>query len=193
VSSPAIKHAILDRDGVLNREVESGWLSSPAQWEWERGSQEALQRLTRAGVKISVVSNQSGIGRGAVSRSDVDRLHRWLAGELATMGIELAGIYICPHAPEEGCDCRKPLPGLVRMAIEESGVPEERSILIGDDRRDLEAGRAAGVQVALVRTGKGDRVRDQLESNTLVFTNLLEAVISLVEAGTGATGVTRSH
>jgi len=193
VSSRAIQHAILDRDGVLNREVETGWLSSPTQWEWEEGSLQALRRLTRAGVKISVVSNQSGIGRGVVSRRDVDRLHQWLETELAAQGIELAGIYICPHVPGDGCDCRKPFPGLVREAIDQSGVPEERSILIGDDQRDLEAGRAAGVRVALVRTGKGERVRYQLEPNTLVFRNLLEAVISIVEAGTGAPGATRSH
>lgn len=193
VSDPAIQHAILDRDGVLNREAEEGWLSTPEQWEWEQGSLEALQRLSRAGLKISVVSNQSGIGRGVVSRDEVDRLHRWLAEKLAAQGVELSGIYICPHAPDEGCDCRKPLPGLVRQAIDESGVPPERSILIGDDKRDLEAGQAAGVRTALVLTGKGDLVRDQIEPDTLVFRNLLEAVISVVEESAGAPGATRSH
>lgn len=193
VTTPAIRHAILDRDGVLNREQDDGWLSSPSRWEWEEGSLQALQRLTRAGVKISIVSNQSGIGRGVVSRNEVDELHQWLIAELAAEGVELAGIYICPHAPGDGCDCRKPLPGLVREAIDRSGIPEEQSILIGDDKRDLDAGQAAGLQVALVRTGKGEQVQSQVEPNTLVFENLLEAVISMVEERTGAPGATRSH
>ena len=181
MSGRPIWHLILDRDGVLNREAESGWLSSPEQWVWEQGSLEALERLARAEIKISVVSNQSGIGRGAVSREEVDALHRWLESELADRGVRLVGIFICPHAPGDGCDCRKPLPGLVRQAIDRSGVPSGESMLIGDDIRDLEAGAAAGVRVAMVLTGKGERVRDQLEPNTLVFGNLLEAVVSIVE------------
>lgn len=193
VSRPRILHAILDRDGVLNRELERGWLSSPSQWEWEEGSLEALQRLASEGVKISVVSNQSGIGRGVVSREEVDAIHEWLEEELAAVGVELTGIYICPHAPGDGCDCRKPLPGLVHQAVARSGVPKESSILIGDDKRDLEAGEAAGIRVALVRTGKGEQVRDQLEANALVFQDLLEAVVSIVEAETGAPSATPSH
>lgn len=193
MSTIVVQHAILDRDGVLNRERAGVWLSDPSQWEWEDGSLQALQRLTQAGIKISIVSNQSGIGRGVVSRSDVDGLHQWLETELASESIELAGVYLCPHAPEDGCDCRKPLPGMVREAMAKSGVAKEHSILIGDDKRDLDAGRAAGVRVALVRTGKGERVRDQVEPNTLVFKNLLEAVIAIVEGKTGAAGATRNH
>jgi D-glycero-D-manno-heptose 1,7-bisphosphate phosphatase len=193
VSLPVIEHAILDRDGVLNRELDSGWLASPSQWEWEEGSLEALQRLTQAGVKISVVSNQSGIGRGVVSRRDVDEVHQWLTQELAASGVELAGIHVCPHAPGDGCDCRKPRPGLVHQAMEQCGIARASSILIGDDKRDLEAGEAAGVRVALVRTGKGEIVRDQVEPNTLVFKNLREAAISIVEARTGAPGATRNR
>ena len=189
-SSP--QHVILDRDGVLNRELASGWISSPSQWQWEKGSLEALRQLTRAGVEISIVSNQSGIGRGVISREAVDDLHRWLETELAAQGVTLAGIYICPHAPEEGCDCRKPQPGLVLRALGRSRVPAERSILIGDDLRDLEAAQTAGVPAVLVRTGKGDRVRDRVEPDTLVFENLLEAVSSLIETRTGEAGATRT-
>lgn len=193
VSSQVVRHAILDRDGVLNREAVSGWLSSPEDWEWETGSLEALERLTKAGVVISVVSNQSGIGRGVVSREAVDDLHRWLESDLASRGVELNGIFICPHAPGEGCECRKPLPGLVLEAIERSAVPREQSVLIGDDKRDLEAGQAAGVRVALVLTGKGDQVQDRVAPNTLVFGNLLEAVNTILESSTGAAGATRSY
>lgn len=193
MSDRSIQHLILDRDGVLNREAASGWLSSPEQWVWEPGSLEALERLSLAGIKISVVSNQSGIGRGAVSREEVDALHRWLESELTAHGVRLEGIFICPHAPGDDCKCRKPLPGLVIEAVEQSEIPKSESMLIGDDERDLEAGRAAGIRVALVRTGKGEQVRDQLEPNTLVFRNLQEAVNSIFEPSSGEAGATRSH
>ncbi len=172
---PTVEHVILDRDGVLNRELQSGWLSSIDQWEWEEGSLEALGQLAITGTKISIVSNQSGIGRGMVSDQAVSEVHQWLSALLAATGVELVGIFVCPHAPDAGCDCRKPRPGLVEAAIEQSGVAPARSLLIGDDLRDLEAGRAAGVKVALVRTGKGMWHGDAVDSDTLVFDNLLAA------------------
>jgi D-glycero-D-manno-heptose 1,7-bisphosphate phosphatase len=190
VSAALIEHAILDRDGVLNRELESGWVAEPEQWQWEVGSLAALRQLAQLGVRISVVSNQSGIGRGVVEREQVEEVHRWLTRELRAAGVELSGIYICPHAPDEGCSCRKPRPGLVRQALEVAGIPAERSFLIGDDQRDLEAGRAAGVRTALVLTGKGRKVRNQIDPDTLVFENLWEAVVSIFGLETGATGVT---
>lgn len=172
---PTVEHVILDRDGVLNRELPNGWLSSIDQWEWEEGSLEALGQLAITGTKISIVSNQSGIGRGVISEQAVNEVHQWLTALLAATGVELVGIFVCPHAPDEGCDCRKPRPGLVEAAIERSGVAPARSLLIGDDLRDLEAGRAAGLRVALVCTGKGVRHRDAVDSDTLVFDNLLAA------------------
>ena len=181
MSRPTIQHVILDRDGVLNRELESGWLSSIDQWEWEGGSLEALGKLATTGIKVSVVSNQSGIGRGAITQQAVDEVHQWLTALLAATGVDLVGIFVCPHDPDEGCDCRKPRPGLVRAAIEQSGVAADRSILIGDDLRDLVAGRSAGVQVALVRTGKGSRYRNEVEPDTLVFDNLLEVARAILD------------
>lgn len=181
VTAPSVRHVILDRDGVLNRELESGWLSEIEQWRWESGSLEALQVLARAGIELSIVSNQSGIGRGVVTREAVDRLHDWLAGELRAAGVVLAGVYLCPHAPDAGCRCRKPEPGLVTEAIEGSGIAAEHTMLIGDDSRDLEAGKAAGVETALVRTGKGSQVEGQIDSGTLVFENLLAAAAFIAD------------
>ncbi len=181
MSAPVVLHVVLDRDGVLNRESETGWLSNPAQWEWETGSLEALQVLARAGIELSIVSNQSGIGRGVVARGDVDRLHQWLRAELAAAGVELQGIYVCPHAPEDGCDCRKPEPGLVQQAMRECGVAAARTMLIGDDLRDLEAGLRAGTMVALVRTGKGRQVEGRKPSDALVFDNLLAAAAFIAD------------
>jgi len=170
-----IRHVILDRDGVLNRELESGWLTDPRQWEWERGAIESLQIWSRNGIRISVATNQSGIGRGVTSSQAVDAIHDWLSMELSSLGVDLVGIFVCPHAPDEGCECRKPRPGLILQAIELSSVPAEETLVVGDDLRDLAAGRAAGARVARVCTGKGMRARDSLDEDALVFENLIEA------------------
>jgi D-glycero-D-manno-heptose 1,7-bisphosphate phosphatase len=177
---PPIRHVILDRDGVLNRERPSGWLSDPGQWEWEAGVVEALGIWSAQGIRISVVTNQSGIGRGAVSKAAVEGVHEWLRRELASFGVEVVDIFVCPHAPEEGCDCRKPKPGLVLQAVERSGVPAAQTLVIGDDLRDLDAGRAAGLSVALVCTGKGPGVRDSVGEDALVFRDLIEAATRTV-------------
>ncbi|NHZ72866.1 MAG: HAD-IIIA family hydrolase [Nitrospirae bacterium] len=175
-----IRHVILDRDGVLNRELVSGWLTDLGQWQWEEGAIEALGIWATHGTWISVVTNQSGIGRGVASRQAVDGIHEWLGNELSARGIELVGIFVCPHAPDEGCDCRKPRPGLILEAVEKSGIPTEETIVIGDDLRDLAAGRAAGLRVGLVCTGKGPRVRDSLDEDALVFRDLIEAATRTV-------------
>ncbi len=175
-----IRHVILDRDGVLNRELEKGWLTDPDQWVWEPGALEALRLWSAHGTRISVATNQSGIGRGVASSGAVDAVHGWLRRELTALGVDLVGIFVCPHAPDEGCECRKPAPGLIRRAVEESGIPEEETMVIGDDLRDLAAGRAAGLRVGLVLTGKGSRVRDSVDEDALLFKNLIEAATRTV-------------
>ena len=180
-SRPAlVRHVILDRDGVLNRELEIGWLTDRGQWEWEKGAIEALRIWSAHGTRISVVTNQSGIGRGVVSSRAVEAIHEWLSRELSSLGVDLVGIFVCPHAPDEGCECRKPSPDLVRQAVAKSGIPEDESIVIGDDLRDLLAGRAAGLRVGLVCTGKGPRVRDSVDEDALVFKDLIEAATTTV-------------
>lgn len=150
-----IAHVVLDRDGVLCVERPGRWLDDPADWRWERGARPGLERLARAGVPVSVATNQSGIGRGVVDEARVVALHGWLAGQLRGLGVELVGIFVCPHAPDAGCRCRKPAPGLVLDATAASGVAAAQTVVVGDAVRDLEAARAAGARSALVRTGKG--------------------------------------
>lgn len=175
-----IRHVILDRDGVLNRELGDGWLTDPGQWEWEENALDGLAIWSAHGTRISVATNQSGIGRGVASGRAVDAIHEWLDHELTSRGVDLVGIFVCPHAPDEGCDCRKPRPGLILRAVEGSGIPAEETIVLGDDLRDLEAGRAAGLRVGLICTGKGPRVRDSLDEDALVFENLIEAATKTV-------------
>ncbi|MCU1497022.1 MAG: D-glycero-beta-D-manno-heptose,7-bisphosphate 7-phosphatase [Acidimicrobiales bacterium] len=150
-----VRHVLVDRDGVLNRELDDGWLAEPGGWRWEQGALAGLGALARRGIAVSVVTNQSGIGRGLVASADVARIHAWLAAELHRMGVDLRGIYVCPHAPDARCACRKPAPGLLDQAVRASAVPKSATLLVGDAGRDLAAAGSAGIAAVLVRTGKG--------------------------------------
>jgi D-sedoheptulose 7-phosphate isomerase len=153
-----IRHVILDRDGVLNAEqAGGGWVSDWSQWCWLPGATEALRMLSAAGVRISLITNQSGIGRGSIARANVDAVHAAMLAEAAREGATIQEVLVCPHAPTEGCDCRKPAPGLFVQAMAASGVPARETIAVGDDLRDLQAAWSAGVSAVLVRTGKGRR------------------------------------
>lgn len=151
-----IKHVILDRDGVLNVErSDGGYVLDWSQWQWVPRALAGLGMLSSAGVRISVVTNQSGVDRGLVARADLDATHARMTEEAARQGGVINHVFVCPHLPNSGCGCRKPAPGLLLEAIEVSRVPQRATILVGDDLRDLEAAWAANVSAALVRTGKG--------------------------------------
>ena len=179
----AVRHVLLDRDGVLDREPAEGWLRSAAAWEWERGALAAVGHLAQAGVAVSVVTNQSGVGRGIVDRADAEAVNAWLAAELVRRGVRLVGVYACYHAPSDGCRCRKPAPALVQGALAAAATAPGEALLIGDDHRDLEAGTAAGTAVALVRTGKGAAVEATARWTCPVFDDVGAAVRSLVPGG----------
>ena len=152
---------LLDRDGVINEDSEAH-IKSPAEWRPLPGSPEAIARLCRAGYQVWVVTNQSGIGRGYFSEADLEAIHRKMHGVIREAGGELAGIRICPHAPDAGCECRKPRTGLL-LDIEQALGRDLRSIpFAGDSLRDLECARGRGCQPVLVRTGKGTRTEDEL-------------------------------
>lgn len=151
-----IRHVILDRDGVLNVERDDHrHLGDWSQWQWIAGAREGLAMLSRAGTYISIATNQSGIGRGTVTRAAVDALHARMLDEAAQAGGVIGHVWTCPHAPDDGCTCRKPLPGLLLQAVRASGIPPEATVALGDDLRDLQAAQAAGIAAVLLRTGKG--------------------------------------
>jgi D-glycero-D-manno-heptose 1,7-bisphosphate phosphatase len=150
------RHIILDRDGVLNYEApDSGYVQRPEDFRWLPGARAGLGLLHRAGVRISVATNQSGVGRGLMSLEDLQQVHARMTAEAAASGGALDAIFCCVHAPEARCSCRKPEPGLIQEAIERSSIPASQSLVVGDDERDLEAAARAGVSAALVLTGKG--------------------------------------
>lgn len=135
--------AFLDRDGVLNE--DRGYVHRPEDFVLLPGVPAGLARLQRLGYALIVITNQSGIGRGYFDEAALAILHDTLRARLAATHVEITGIYHCPHAPQDDCDCRKPAPGLIRRAVAEHDIDVARSILIGDKASDLAAGRAAGV------------------------------------------------
>ncbi|HVW70107.1 MAG TPA: D-glycero-beta-D-manno-heptose 1,7-bisphosphate 7-phosphatase [Steroidobacteraceae bacterium] len=162
------KHVILDRDGVLNREADDGgYVLDPSQFIWIPGALEALEMLRRAGVYLSVATNQSGVGRGLMTLAQLEAVHDRMRSEALRGGGALDTIVFCPHTPEDGCGCRKPAPGLIQEALRLSGIPAAESLVVGDAQRDLEAAARAGVPAALVRTGKGRETERLLRGATV--------------------------
>jgi len=162
---PPIRHVILDRDGVLNHEApDGGYVRDASEFRWLPHALEGLAMLRRAGLYISVVTNQSGVGRGLMSLEQLSAVHELMQKEAAAHGGALDEVLFCPHAPEERCACRKPAPGLIQAAITRSHIAAAATLVVGDDTRDLEAARQAGVAAALVRTGKG-RLTEALSCN----------------------------
>jgi histidinol-phosphate phosphatase family protein len=143
----------LDRDGTLV--VEKGYGSGAAAMELLPGVPEALRNLRAAGFAIVVISNQAGVGRGLFPIASVHEAMGALRRDLRAHGVEIDAIYFCPHRPDEGCDCRKPMPGLLRRAARDLRLSLADSVMIGDKGIDVGAARAAGALGILVRTGYG--------------------------------------
>lgn len=142
---------ILDRDGVLNRRPpRAEYVRRWEEFEWLPGALQALALLTRAGYRVIVVSNQAGIARGAMSDGDLDAIHARMRSDVDAAGGRIDAIYHCPHGWDEGCECRKPRPGMLFQAQRDFSLDLTRTMFIGDDDRDAEAAEAAGCPWALV-------------------------------------------
>jgi heptosyltransferase-2 len=141
----------LDRDGTLN--PDPGYIRLPDQFELFPGVAQALAKLVRAGARLIVVTNQSGIARGLFSIGDLEAIHAKLRRLLDEAGVSLDAIYVCPHHPDDSCECRKPNRGLIDRAVIERQVDLARSYLIGDQARDMELARRVGARSILVTTG----------------------------------------
>ena len=143
----------LDRDGTLI--VEKDYLSDPDGVALESGVVEGLTLLQARGHPLIVLSNQSGIGRGFFEESDAERVNARVAELLESYGIDILGWYMCPHAPEAACDCRKPLPGMALAAARDLKLELAGSFMVGDKRADLELADAIGATGVLVASGHG--------------------------------------
>ena len=149
------KLVILGRDGVLNV-FRDDHVKDPAEWQPLPGALEAVARLNQAGWHTVVATNQSGIGRGLVDMASLNAVHRRMMQLLAEKGGRIDAVFFCPHAAEEQCDCRKPLPGLMRQIASRYGLEGlmQGIPMVCDTERDLQAARAAGCEPHLVRTGR---------------------------------------
>ncbi|MBT3505742.1 MAG: D-glycero-beta-D-manno-heptose 1,7-bisphosphate 7-phosphatase [Piscirickettsiaceae bacterium] len=174
---------ILDRDGVINHDSDD-FIKTPAEWEPIEGSLEAIAKLSYAGYRIVVITNQSGIARGLLDVDTLSRIHSKMRRMVSQVGGKLEAILYCPHGPDDGCDCRKPLDGAFnelahRLRIDLRNVPA-----IGDSLRDIQAAQSVGAKPILVKTGKGERtLKDpKLPKDIPVYENLAAAVDALLEA-----------
>lgn len=171
MSRPAV---LLDRDGTLN-ENPGGWITSVEDFVPIPGAFEAVGRLCRAGWPVALATNQSCVGRGIATMEQVNRVHEECLRVAAENGVTLDGIFVCPHAPGEGCACRKPMPGLLLEAAAAHEYDLFRSYYIGDSARDLVAGRTAGATPLLVLTGHGREARAE-HPEDLTFPTVAEAI-----------------
>ncbi|MDO6678132.1 D-glycero-beta-D-manno-heptose-1,7-bisphosphate 7-phosphatase [Shewanella sp. 10N.286.52.C2] len=154
------KAIFLDRDGVIN--IDKGYVHLVDDFEYIEGVFEACLAFKKMGYMVVVVTNQSGIARGMYSEDDFHHLTEWMDWNFADKGVELDGIYYCPHHPEKGlgdykqdCDCRKPKPGMLNSAAEFLKIDMSQSIMVGDKADDMRAAKAAGILTSiLVKTGK---------------------------------------
>ena len=142
----------LDRDGTLNKRAPKAcYIESPEQFTWLEGAKEAVGLLKKSGCRVILVSNQPGIARGNLTEDVLEQIHRKMQDELRQeTGYQIDAIYYCPHDWDEGCDCRKPKPGMLYQAQKEYSLNLKECILIGDDDRDMEAGKAAGCKTCQV-------------------------------------------
>lgn len=171
-----MKLVILDRDGTINADSDE-FIKTPDEWQPLPGALEAIARLNHAGWHVAIASNQSGLGRGLFDVAALNAIHVKMNKALALVGGRVDAVFYCPHSPDEGCQCRKPLPGLFEQIGERFGVDLKATPVVGDTLRDLLAGSAVGCAPHLVLTGKGSALRglplpDTFPANTQVHEDL---------------------
>jgi D-glycero-D-manno-heptose 1,7-bisphosphate phosphatase len=182
MAQPAI---FIDRDGTINEDI--GYVSSPSELVIYPHAAEALRLINEAGLKVIVITNQSGVARGMYTEEMLGEIHKRMVEELARDGARVDAIYYCPHHPRVGdgryrkaCDCRKPSPGLLKRAAQEHAIDLPRSFMIGDKASDINLASNAGARGVLVLTGYGRETLSNRErwpcAPVIVADDLLDAV-----------------
>ena len=157
----AIEAVFLDRDGVINEEVEN--LDHPKHLRLISGVPEAIRSLNERSIPVSVASNQAGVAKGARTEKQVEVVNKAISAELKKKGAHIDRFYYCPHHPDgkgeyrKVCDCRKPMPGMLHSAASDLKLDLAKCVLIGDKASDIGAGVAAGCRTVLVATGYGEK------------------------------------
>ena len=156
----------LDRDGVINRNRPKGdYVKSWEEFQFLPGAQGAIARLTQAGFRLLIITNQACVGKGIVSWATVQEIHARMMQEIAQADGQIEGVLCCPHKEDAGCDCRKPAPGMLRRAYKEYKVDLRQAILIGDCVKDVQTAAVVGMPAIMVLSGLGRN--DDLENTSL--------------------------
>ena len=157
-----IKTIFLDRDGVINKEVN--YLHKIDDFEFINGIFEACQYLESLNYKIIITTNQSGISRGYYAESDFQKITKWMLSQFNNNNIDISDVIHCPHLPSDFCDCRKPKPGMLLSAKTKHNIDMENSWMIGDREKDIQAANNAGIiNTILVKSG---HEIDEINSNS---------------------------
>ncbi|MFW6136384.1 MAG: D-glycero-beta-D-manno-heptose 1,7-bisphosphate 7-phosphatase, partial [Chloroflexota bacterium] len=151
---PMRRAVFLDRDGVICHNRDD-YVKSWEEFVFIPDAREALARLAQSDLQIVIATNQSAINRGIVSRAAVENIHARMLRAIEAAGGRVDLVTVCPHRPDEGCNCRKPRPGMLLAATQELDLDLSQSYLIGDAGSDIQAGQAVGCQCYLVLTGRG--------------------------------------
>lgn len=181
----SVRLIVLDRDGVINEDSDA-YIKSPDEWIPLPGSLKAIARLCETGYTVAVATNQSGVARGYYSRRVLESIHDKMAANVAAAGGHIDFIAVCPHGPDDGCDCRKPRAGLLEQISAHYGVDLGDVPVIGDSLRDLEAAAAVGATPVLVLTGNGEktaRALPEMLKSTAIFPDLARAADALIGTG----------
>ena len=149
-----MKLVIIDRDGTLSEE-SAEFVETPDAWRPLPGALEAIAKLNHAGWHVVIATNQAGLGRGLFEVAALNAIQAKMHRMLAAVGARVDATFYCPHAPDEGCHCRKPEPGLFEQIGERYGIELKGTPTVGDSVEDLQAGAAAGCEPHLVLTGLG--------------------------------------
>ena len=149
-----MKLVIVDRDGTICVERE-GYIQTPDEWEPLPGALDAIARLNHAGYQVVIAANLPGLGRGLFDMAALNAIHARMNKQVAAAGGRIEAVFFCPHTPDEGCNCRKPLPGLFQQIGERYKLDLTQVHAVGDSERDVQAAVAAGCVPHLVLTGKG--------------------------------------
>lgn len=181
-----MKLVILDRDGVINFDSDQ-FIKNPREWNPIPGSLEAIALLNQAGFRVVVATNQSGVGRGLFDMSTLNGIHAKMHKLVALAGGRIDAVFLCPHAADSRCSCRKPKAGLFHDIAERFHIDLRNVHAVGDALRDVQAAVSAGARPMLVKTGKGMRTLEggQLPGSALpadvpVFDNLAQAAQAII-------------
>ena len=157
----------LDRDGTINIDSPD-YIKNRSEFKLIPGSIEAIRLLTRGGFTSIVITNQSALARKLISPGELDHIHAIMIAAVTSGGGKITDIFFCPHLPNEGCNCRKPAPGLLLQAQRKYSIDLSMSFMVGDSAKDIECARNAGCgKAVLVKTGKDNAAEDMLKAKPI--------------------------